>query len=103
MDKFIEMKSIKGFIKRIIPITDFRNNMQKTMEELEKVKILFLSKNSNIVSVIMTQEKFEEMVDYIEQLEIEVMVLKADLNTEDIPSERYDSLIEEAIAQKSRG
>lgn len=43
----------------------------------------------------------QQLLDRIETLELENMVLKADLNTVDIPSETYDELIEEEIIRKS--
>lgn len=43
----------------------------------------------------------QQLLDRIETLELENMVLKADLNTVDIPSETYDELVEKEITRKS--
>jgi antitoxin YefM len=54
-------------IRNITPLTDFRNNIKKYLEEISiRKKTIILTQHGKSAAVIMDAEKYQEMQDQIE-------------------------------------
>jgi len=54
-------------IRNITPLTDFRNNIKKYLEEISiHKKPIILTQHGKSAAVIMDAEKYQEMLDQIE-------------------------------------
>lgn len=83
-------KKAKEVLKQFVPVTEFRRNMNSVLDTLDDVKSIFIVKGSSVVGVLIKKEEYLEMNDYIERLEDQISILKAQQNNTFISEDEFE-------------
>ncbi|WP_076790316.1 type II toxin-antitoxin system Phd/YefM family antitoxin [Chlorobium sp. KB01] len=89
--------------RNVTPLTDFRNNIKRYMEELSvSKKPLLLTQHGKSAAVLLDAEQYQKMLDQITFMQLVTEGLEEYRNNRTIPAEELFPSLDKIIAEAEK-